>query len=292
MKDQVLISTAYNNEARIYISYTKKLVEEARKIHNLEPTSAAALGRMLTALSMMQFLYKDVYFLSLKLEGDGPLKYAIVESLKRGTVRGTLSNPNIHINYSDNGKLAVGKAFGKGFLTVKRMDNKNANYNSSIELVNGEIAEDLTKYFTVSEQTPSAVGLGVLVDIDKAIKEAGGFIIQLLPNATEETINKLETNLKNITSVTAFLDEGHSLEYILNLLTNGDYQILEKEEIKYECGCNKQYYMDVLSKLDDKTLLELKEDKQTEIVCSYCNQKYLFQPDEIDEIIALKKAQI
>lgn len=288
MKDKILLTTAFNNEVRIYVSYTKNLVEEARLIHSLEPTSAAALGRLLTALSMMQFMYKDVHFLSLKIEGDGPIGYLIAESLSKGTVRGTLGNPNIHINY-DNGKLAVGNALGDGLLTVRRMDNKEANYHSSVKLVSGEIAEDLTNYFAVSEQTPSSVGLGVLIDLDKSVKEAGGFIVQLLPNASEETITKLEMNLSKIKSVTSLLEEKHSLEYILDLITDGDYQILEEETIKYECGCDRNYYLNVLAKLDDDTLNELKQDEETEIVCHYCNKKYLFKEADFETILKIKE---
>ncbi len=289
MKDQILLTTAFNNEVRIYLAYTKELVEEARKIHSLEPTSLAALGRSLTALAMMQYMYKDVYFLSLKFEGDGPLKYLISESLKPGTVRGTISNPNVHINYEDTGKLAVGKALGEGLLTVKRMDNLNSNYQSSVKLVSGEIAEDLTHYFNYSEQTPSSVGLGVLVDVDKSVKEAGGFIVQLLPYASEETITTLEKNLSKITSVTSLLSSGNSLEDILRLIAGDNYQILESHQIKYECGCNKEYYLNVLAKLDDKTLNQLKDDKNTEVVCHYCNKKYLFDDNDFDYIFKLKQ---
>ncbi len=288
MKDKVLLTTAFNNEVRIYVSYTKNLVEEARKIHSLEPTSAAALGRLLTALSMMQFMYKDIYFLSLKIEGDGPINYLIAESLKKGTIRGTLGNPAVHLNY-DNGKLAVGNALGEGLLTVRRMDSLDANYHSSVELVSGEIAEDLTNYFAVSEQTPSSVGLGVLVDIDKSIKEAGGFIVQLLPSASEKTITTLENNLNKIKSVTSLLEEKHSLTYILDLITDGDYQILSEENISYECGCNKDYYLNVLAKLDDQTLNELKQDETTEVVCHYCNKKYQFNDDDFNTILKIKE---
>ncbi len=287
MQDKILLTTAFNNEVRIYLSYTKNLVEEARVIHSLEPTSLAALGRLLTALSMMQYMYKDVYFLSLKIEGDGPIKYLITESLKKGTVRGCIGDPNVHINY-ENGKLAVGNALGEGLLTVKRMDNKEAIYNSSVKLISGEIAEDLTNYFLISEQTPSSVGLGVLVDVDKSVKEAGGFIVQLLPNASEETITKLETNLSKITSVTSLLEEHHSLEYILNIITGGDYHILSEENIKYECGCNKDYYLNVFAKLDDATLNELKLDKSTEVVCHYCNKSYHFDDQDFDKVEKIK----
>lgn len=289
MKDQVLIATGFNNQIRIYLSYTKKLVEKARLIHNTEPTSTAALGRLLTALSMMEFMYKDAHFLALKITGDGPLEYLIAESLKKGTVRGTISNPNVYLIYPDSNKLAVGKAIGKGFLTARRQDTKGANYQSSVELVSGEIGDDLALYFHQSEQIPTAVGLGVLTNLDKSVKEAGGFIVQLLPHTSEEVIQALETNLTKITSVTALLEKNLTLEDILSLLTNNNYQILATNKISYYCGCDKNYYQNALLKLNKETLSEFLSDDTTEIVCEYCKKKYLFTKDEIAALINSKK---
>lgn len=290
MKDYLLIATAYNDEARIYICLSTNLVERSRKIHKTYKTSTAALGRLLTAGAMMSLMSDEDARLTLKIDGDGPASPITVVA-KKGLVKGYINNPKINITYENGpnkGKLNVGEAVGRGLLYVTRDINGNF-YTSSSNLVSGEIALDLTYYFAESEQVPSSVGLGVLTTQNKVI-QAGGFIIQLMPFATEETVVSLEKILKETNSITSLLENGETPETILSLLANKTEKILSKEEIKYHCDCSKDKFKKALLKLDKKALEDiLYEDKQAEIVCEYCNKKYLFNEDELKEIIKFKK---
>lgn len=293
MKDHLLISTAYNNEIRIYVSYTKDLVEEARNIHKTWPTATAAFGRLLTGAAMMGFFNKDESELTLRIDGDGPIGWLVAESNIQGEVRGNIDKGEVYLKYHDTNKLAVGQAIGNGHLTVIRNPKLKSAYSSTIELVNGEIAEDLTYFFSYSEQVPSSVGLGVLVDTNSSVVQAGGFIIQVLPYASEETITKLEDTLKNFTSVTDYFSEGNTTEDLLSFLANNTENILESHDLKYHCGCNKEYFRKTLAKLDDATLnVLIDEDNGAEIVCEYCNKTYYFTKEELIEIIDNKKLQV
>ncbi|MFA5691997.1 MAG: Hsp33 family molecular chaperone HslO [Acholeplasmataceae bacterium] len=285
MKDYILTATAYNNEVRIYTARTTNLVEESRKIHGTYKTATAALGRLLTAASMMS-LMTDELRISLKIESDGPISPISVIA-KEGLVKGYLGNPHVYFTHN-NGKLDVKSAVGDGFLYVTR-DINNNYYTSSSKLVSGEIAEDLTYYFAHSEQIPSSVGLGVLTEDKKAIT-AGGFIIQLMPFAKEETISTIESIITNIKPITTLLEEGYTPEKLLSLLANNTEKILLKKETKYHCGCSKENFKEGLLKLDKDILVEmLLEDKQIEIICEYCKKKYLFNEDELKELISLKQ---
>lgn len=285
--DHVLIATAYNNEARIYVAYTKDLVEEARKIHDTYPTATAALGRLLTVGGMMSPMYKDNSFISLKIEGDGPIENMIVETNKTGELRAVIKNPHVYITYNETGKLAVGKAVGNGLLTVRRDAHLKSAFSSSVELRSGEIGDDFTYYFTLSEQTPSSVGVGVLVN--DSVIHAGGFIIQLLPGASEETISAIESVLSSLKGVTDLFSEGLNTYQILALLSKNTHKLLETLPLSYHCGCTKKYYADALKKLD-KSSLEglLNEDKGAEIVCQYCHTKYHYDEADLILIIANK----
>lgn len=290
MKDHLLISLAYNNEARIYVSYTKNLVEEARIIHNTWPTSTAAFGRLLTAASMMSFFNKDDSKLALRIEGNGPIGYMVAESNNVGEVRGIIDGTDVYLKYNDTNKLAVAYGVGAGTLTVIRNPQLKTPYTSSVELVSGEIAEDLTYYFTYSEQTPSSVGLGVLVDVDSSVKTAGGFIIQLLPSASEETIVQIEKALSELPSITTFFEDGKTTEDLLALLSNNNYKILEEHDLKYHCGCSKEHFLSMIAKLDaDNIELFIKEDKGANVECPYCLKKYDFTVEELAQILKDKK---
>lgn len=290
MNDHLLIATAYNNEARIYVSYTKSLVEDSRIIHNTWPTASAALGRLLTAAAMMSFFNKDNSKLTLRIDGDGPLGWIVAESNYLGEVRGNIENNDVYLKHDESNKLAVGSAIGNGFLTVIRNPGLKSSFTSTVELVSGEIAEDLTYYFSYSEQTPSSVGLGVLVDEDNTIKHAGGFIIQVLPFASEETISTIENIISDFKSVTSFFDKGGTTESLLSLLANNTENILEKQNLKYSCSCNKDFFGKTLAKLDDDTLnILINEDKGAEIICQYCHTKYHFSEDELRAILENKK---
>lgn len=292
MKDNCLIATAYDGQARIYVSKTTDLVETARGIHQTWPTATAALGRFLTVSAMMGLMYKNDESITLRIEGDGPIGFMIVEANAQGEVRGDIKNPEVYLTYNNGpkaGKLAVGKAVGDGLLHITKDLKMRQMFTSSTNLQTGEIGDDFTYYFTSSEQTPSAVGLGVLVDKDQSVKHAGGFIIQLLPNATDETITKIEQVLSNVNSVTDLFEAGHTIESILDLLSNGTAVTLSNKEVNYVCHCSKEKFAISLSKLDDQTLSSMiEEDKGAEIVCHFCHNKYHFDEAELIELKAKK----
>ncbi|VEU83071.1 Hsp33 family molecular chaperone HslO [Acholeplasma hippikon] len=291
MKDYTVIALAYDDQVRIYASNSTKLVEKSRKFHNTHPTASAAMGRFLTASAMMSLMYKDGERLALKIEGDGPIGQMTVDA-HDGVVKSTIKNPYVYMVYEDGpkkGKLNVGAAVGLGYLHVTKDWNGNF-FTSSAPLQTGEIADDFTYYYATSEQTPSAVGLGVLVDKTQKILVAGGFIIQVLPNCKNETLDKLEESLKKVPSVTDFLMHNPSPEALIDTLSNSTARILETREIKYHCGCRKPKFRSALGRLDKATLQQIiEEDKQAEIVCQYCNKKYIFNEDELKEILNKKK---
>lgn len=285
MNDHILIATAYNSLVRIYVAKTNNLVETARNIHETWPTATAALGRLLTAGAMMSYMYDGDNDLSIKVEGDGPIGQMIVESNTVGELRAVIKNSAVYLKYNDSNKLAVGNAVGHGLLTVRRNPHLKNSFSSSVNLINGEIAEDLTYYFYLSEQTNSSVGLGVLVNEDQSVKQAGGFILQLLPGATEEVIIQIEKALEGITSVTDLFESGLDTRGILNKLAGGTEKILDEKPIRYFCGCSKDYYFEALKKLDNAVLDEMiDEDGGAEIICQYCKNKYHFSVDELHKI--------
>lgn len=287
MNDHVLIATAYNSMVRIYVAKTNNLVETARNIHETWPTATAALGRLLTAGAMMSYMYDGDNDLSIKVEGDGPIGQMIVESNSVGELRAVIKNPEVYLKYNDSNKLAVGKAVGNGLLTVRRNPHLKNSFSSSVNLINGEIAEDLTYYFYLSEQTSSSVGLGVLVNEDQSVKQAGGFILQLLPGATDQIITQIEKVLEEITSVTALFENGLDTRGQLTKLAGGTEKILDEKPVRYFCGCSKDYYFEALQKLDNAVLDEMiDEDGGAEIICQYCKNKYHFSVDELHKIKA------
>src|SRR5690554_399876 len=291
MKDYTLIALAYNKEVRIYTAVSTNLVEKSRKFHQTLPTASAAMGRFLTVSAMMSLMYKDGERLTLKIEGDGPIGQMRVEA-KAGTVRSTIQNPNVYLVYEDGpkkGKLNVGMAVGQGNLFVTK-DWKDNYFTSSSPLQTGEIGDDFTYYYAASEQTPSAVGLGVLVSKGKKVIHAGGFIVQVLPHASEQTLSKLETIISKIGSITDLLRKDYTPEDILNLLSNHTAEILERHDIKYHCGCSHKKYFDAMTRLNKSSLEEiLHEDGQAEVICQYCNKKYIYTAIDLQNMIDSKK---
>lgn len=288
MKDYALIATAYNKTVRIYVATTTNLVEEARKIHETWPTATAALGRTLTVASMMGMMYKEGERITLRIKGDGPIGSMLVESNQSGEVRGEIYNPNVYIKYetgSKAGKLNVGEAVGKGFLHVTKDLGMKDFFTSSSELQTGEIGDDFTYYFALSEQTPSSVGVGVLVNVDQTVLASGGYILQLMPNITEETIQKIEKIIAGFPAVSSLIQIGKTPEEILHMLSSGTEEILKKQPIGYVCHCSKDGFARSLSALDKETLTTLiHEDGQAEIECHFCRKKYVFSKDELIEI--------
>ena len=287
--DHIIRAAAADGTVRAFAATTRGLVEEARAIHGLSPVAAAALGRLMTAGCMMGTMLKDPKdLITLTIRGDGPLGTVTVTADRDGRVKGFVNHPDVWLPLRSPGHLDVGRAVGSGTLTVVRDQGMRDPYSSTIELVSGEIGEDLTAYFAYSDQVPSTVGLGVLVDTDLHIKQAGGFIVQLMPGVADETIDKLEKNLENITSVTEMFEDGLTPEQILwRLLGNLGLEILETRPAEFYCSCSKERTAQVLLMLGKKELRSMIADGEpVELVCHYCSKKYEFSLDELNGLLA------
>ena len=293
MKDYALIAYAYDKSVRIYVATTTHLVEEARKIHETWPTATAAFGRFLTASAMMGLMYKKGERITLKIKSDGPISSMLVEANPEGEVRGEINNPQVYLKYEDGpkkGKLNVGQAVGNGFLYVTKDLNMKEYFTSSAELQTGEIGDDFTYYFALSEQSPSSVGLGVLVNVDMSVLASGGYILQLMPNVSDEVISHLESVIAKLPPISSLINDGKTPEEILNLLSDGTHQILEKKALSYTCHCSKEGFARSLSALDQDTMHDLiHEDEGAEIVCHFCHKKYHFDKSELEEINLKRK---
>lgn len=285
MKDYVCKALAYNDKVRIYAASSTNLVEEARKTFGLWPTSCAALGRTLTAAAIISTNYKSNENLTVRFDGDGPLGEMLVEA-SNGYVRGFVSNAGVFMQY-DNGHLAVGKAVGQGTMTIIKDLGLKEPFTTTINIQTGEIGDDFTYYFAASEQTPSAVGLGVLVETDNSCKAAGGFILQLMPGCDDETITKIENTLKNIKPVSEMVNDGLTPEEIIKLLSSDEpYEILDKQDIFYKCPCNKDQYYRGIKSLGKKELQSIIDEiGSAEVTCNFCRKTYKFKRPELEEMI-------
>ena len=265
------------------------LVERAHNIHKTTPTATAALGRVLTAASMMGNLQKvDNGALTLQVKGGGPLGTILATSDATGNVRGYVHNPSITLLEKYAGKLDVGAAVGTdGMLTVIRDLQMKEPYIGSVALVSGEIADDVTAYYAQSEQTPTACALGVLVDTDQSVKVAGGYLIQLLPGTPDEVIDKLEAGIQKAGAVTPMLDEGLSPEEILRrVLADFETEILETTPVEYRCYCSRERVLQTLVTIGKKDLQELvEEQKPIRVECQFCDNVYEFSPQELQTLL-------
>lgn len=286
--DHILRVTAGNGSIRAFIAYTKHTVNEAVRLHNLSPVAAAALGRLLTASAMMGAMQKNKDdLLTIQIKGDGPIGGILVTADAVGHVKGYAVHPEADLPLKPNGKLDVSGIIGAGDLTVIKDLGLKEPYVCKIPLCSGEIAEDIAAYYYQSEQTPSVVALGVLVDVDYTIKEAGGYIIQLLPGADEETINCLEEKIDGIRSVTEMLSSGMSTEDVMNFLL-GDFGIDEVTELpcEYRCDCSRERVLRAFISIGIDDLEEiLREDKQAELLCHFCDKAYHFSEQELTQIV-------
>lgn len=286
MKDYLVKALACEERVRVYICSSTALVEEARKRFDLWPTSAAALGRTLSVGSLMGSMLKsDKEQLTIRINGGGPIGTVLVDAYSDGHVRGFVSDPHILLQYNDTGKLAVGSAVGKnGYLEVIKDLNMKENWSGTVELQSGEIGDDFAYYFTVSEQTPSAVSVGVLVDTDNSILSAGALIIQMLPDACEEDIVKVEGIVSHMKHISTLLREHTSLEDILQELFD-DIKILSTQEIEFRCHCERATMKRVLTTLPKEERRKLiEEDHGCEITCNFCGEKYYFSEEELCEL--------
>lgn len=288
MEDYLVRAIAANGQVRAFAAYTKNTVETARQAHNTSPVVTAGLGRLLTAGAMMGSMMKgDRDVLTIKAEGSGPVGHYLVTADSKGNVKGYAANPNVILPANAAGKLDVGGSLGVGLLTVIKDLGLKEPYTGTCELVSGEIAEDLTYYFASSEQTPSSVGLGVLMTKDNTVNVAGGFIIQLMPDATEETISIVEEKISTIKSVTSMLENGLDPEGIINLILGGlDPEILDKMPVRFHCNCSKERVSKALIAIGRKELDSIIADNEPiEVKCHFCNKAYNFTVDELKKLV-------
>lgn len=291
MKDYIVRATAADSQVRAFAATTRDLVETARQRHGTSPVATAALGRLLTAGAMMGSMMKNnTDVLTLQIRSGGPLEGITVTADSHANVKGYVLNPNVMLP-PKNGKLDVGGAVGVGLLQVIKDMGLKEPYSGQTVLVSSEIAEDLTYYFANSEQVPSSVGLGVLMEKNNTVRCAGGFIIQLMPFAEEKTISQLEENLKNVTSVTALLDQGYTPEQLLDaLLGNLELEITDTMEAKFYCNCTKERVEQAVASIGRKEIQDMiKEGKNIEVKCHFCNTAYNYSIADLKEILKRSK---
>ncbi len=276
-----------NGMVRGYFLNSKELVQQAFDYHKTAPVVTAALGRLLTAAAMMGKTLKNTSdLLTLQVEGEGPVKTVLATADQNGCVKGYPGVSIIDLPLKPNGKLDVSGAIGPGYLTVLRDNGEGEPYVSRTELVSGEIAEDITNYYAVSEQTPTVCALGVLIDRDYSVKSAGGFILQLLPGADEETISALEKNLQKVQNVSAMFEHTSNEEIANILMENIPYHVTEQWNAAYHCNCSKARTEKVLLSLGKKELAALIDEGETvELCCHFCDCKYQFTPRELKNLL-------
>jgi len=289
---KIIRAMAGDGNIKMSVITAQDAVERARQIHALSPTASAALGLSLCAASLMgEMMKEDNGSLTIRVNGGGPIGSVVAVSDSSGNVRGYVENPGLDLPLRADGKLDVGGAVGRdGMLTVSRDIGLREPYIGSTELVSGEIAEDLSAYLLSSEQIPSACGLGVLVDTDRSIKAAGGFIVQLLPFAPEELIEKLEDNIFFMDQLTTILAEDGIEEVFRQVLKGLDYQILSETEMEYRCYCSRERVEEAVSCIERAELEDMAaEGREISVSCQFCDAEYVFTPEELRLIAAAKQ---
>ncbi len=288
MEDYIVRATAADGQIRAFAATTRQMVEDARAAHNTSPVATAALGRLLTGGVMMGCMMKnDTDVLTINVRGDGAMGGVTVTADSQGNAKGYVIEPMVLLPANSKGKLDVGGAIGHGYLNVIKDIGLKEPYVGKVALVTGEIAEDLTYYYAISEQTPSSVALGVLMSKDNTVAQAGGFILQMMPGAADEIIDKLEARLSEITSVTSMLSEGASPEDILERLL-GDMELVINDKLpaKFYCNCDKKRVEKALISVGKEEISSMIEDgKPVELKCHFCNSAYEFTVDELKEIL-------
>lgn len=287
MNDYLVKAIACDGQVRAYAARTTETVGEAQRRHQTWRTASAALGRAMTAGVMMGAMLKGEDKLTVKIEGDGPLGPILVDTSAKGAVRGYVTNPKVDFEHNEYGKLDVRRAVGTaGTLTVVKDVGLRDFFSGQVPLVSGELGEDFTYYFATSEQVPSSVGVGVLVNPDDSILAAGGFIIQLMPGTEDKTITEIENSLKAIPPISKLIEQGLSPEEILEqLFGKGRVKFLETVPVQFECTCSKERFGTAIIGLGAAEIEDMiEEDGMAEAQCHFCNEKYIFSKDELEEL--------
>jgi molecular chaperone Hsp33 len=285
--DYLIKALAYNNQVRAYATRTTETVSEAQNRHQTWPTASAALGRAMTAGVMLGSMLKGDAKLTIKVEGGGPIGVILVDSNSKGEVRGYVTNPQTHFELNDKGKLDVARAVGtEGNLTIVKDLGLKDHFSGQVPIVSGELGEDFTYYLVTSEQVPSSVGVGVLVNPDNTILASGGFIIQLLPGTEEETITKIEERLSKIDPISKLIQRGLTPEEILEeVLGQGNVKILEKQSVAFKCQCSKERIQNAIVSLGTEEIQSMiDEEGQAEAQCHFCNEVYLLTREDLEEL--------
>jgi molecular chaperone Hsp33 len=287
MTDYLIKALAYDNQVRAYATRTTETVSEAQRRHQTWPTASAALGRTMTAGVMLGSMLKGDAKLTIKVEGGGPIGIILVDSNSNGEVRGYVTNPQTHFELNEKGKLDVARAVGtEGNLTMVKDLGLKENFSGQVPIVSGELGEDFTYYLVTSEQVPSSVGVGVLVNPDNTILASGGFIIQLLPGTDDETITKIEERLGQIEPISKLIQRGLTPEEILEeVLGHGNVNILEKHPVAFKCQCSKERIENAIISLGvEEIQAMIDEDGQAEAQCHFCNEVYLLTREDLEEL--------
>lgn len=287
MKDYLIKALAFDGQIRAYAVNSTETVGEAQRRHYTWPTASAALGRSMTAGVMMGAMLKGDNKLTIKINGGGPIGGIIVDSNAKGEVRGYVHHPQTHFDLNEHGKLDVRRAVGTdGMLMVVKDIGMRDHFTGQVPIVSGELGEDFTYYFASSEQVPSAVGVGVLVNPDNSILAAGGFIIQLMPGTDESTITKIENSIQSIPPVSKLIEKGLSPEELLfEILGKENVKILETMPVSFQCTCSKERFGNAIISLGTEEIEQMiKEDGKAEAHCHFCNEKYLFSIEELEDL--------
>ena len=286
MKDYLVRGLVESRNCRVFACTTKNLLETARQKHDLWPTASAALGRLMSATLMLGAMNKNHEKMTVTINGGGPIGTLMACTHSDGKIKAFVGNPHVHYTYEETGKLGVGIAVGNhGTLQVIKDMGLKEPFVGTVPLQTGEIAEDFSYYFMVSEQVPSVVSLGVLVDTTHEILSSGGFIIQLLPEASDEDISYIEDKMKNFPAVSALLNEGHTPEEILKMIFE-DVEILDTQDLSFECDCSKDKMRNALMTVGkDEIQAMIDEDHGCEMTCQFCNSKYTFSEDELKALL-------
>lgn len=287
MENTILIGTALNDHVRFYLGDTTKMVDDAQKIHDMWPTSLAALGRVMSICACMGLMQKNEdETVTVNINGGGSIGTIMCVANGLGQVKGFVGDPQLYLKYNSNNKLAVGLVVGKeGYLKVIKNLGLKQNYTSQVKLQSGEIGDDFAYYFAASEQTPAIVSVGVLVNEDYSCKASGVLIIELLPNHTEEDITYLENLLKDLKPISAVLDEDRDLNKYLNSLFT-DAKILEKAHVQYHCDCSRERFMANLLTLPKKDIEDLASEEKIEVHCEFCNKMYEYSKEDLLTVLA------